>query len=222
MLTLVFLTLVGVVCGAPTVSFNYAVVQPTRTNYKEQQGNRYAFGYEFEGHGHHVVRNEDNVVNGQYGYVDSNGMPVAWQYSAPGIGFGNQQLPVNLVPATQVVQAAANTGVEHQQRVENIPFPNSAVSIFPLVKLAVDKGVVKPLRGSPQGVSEYAVSPHLASEVGSVSSLAYRLGAVPVAAVHDVQMRPNSLNSDTTALAPVLVHRETPKITLYTLEVPEQ
>ncbi|KAK4299289.1 hypothetical protein Pmani_028431 [Petrolisthes manimaculis] len=209
MLTLVLLTLVGVVCSAPTVSFNYAVVQPTRTNYKQQQGNRYAFGYEFEGHGHHVVRNEDNVVNG---------LPLAsWHHSVPGSGFTNQQLPVNLVPATQV-----NTGVEYQQRVDNVPLPSRAVSIFPLVKLAVDKGVVKPLGGSPQGVSEYAVSPHLASEVGSVSSLAYRLGAVPVAAVHDVQMRPNSLNSDNTALAPVLVHRETPKITLYTLEVPEQ
>lgn len=94
-------------------------------------------------------------------------------------------------------------------------------NINPLLKLAVDTGVVEPIGGSPQGVSEYAVSPHLASEVGSVSSLAYRLGAVPVAAVHDVQMRPNLVDTES-AYAPVLVHRETPKVTLYTLEVPEQ
>lgn len=94
-------------------------------------------------------------------------------------------------------------------------------SLSPLLKLAVDAGFVRSSGVSQTGSPQYEVSSDLAEDAGSLSELVYRLGAIPVAAVHDVQMRPNTIVSDE-SFSPVLIHKEMPTVTKYTLEVPTQ
>ena len=94
-------------------------------------------------------------------------------------------------------------------------------SLSPLMKLAIDAGFVQPSGYSQIGSPQYDISPELAEDAGSVSELAYRLGAFPVAAVHDVQMRPNMVVQDD-HFSPVLIHQDLPKVTKYTLDVPIQ
>lgn len=93
--------------------------------------------------------------------------------------------------------------------------------LSPLLKLAVDAGFVRASGSSQTGSLLYKVSNDLAEDAGSVSELAYRLNANTVAAVHDVQMRPDT-TVPAESFSPVLNHKDTPKATLYTLEVPVQ
>lgn len=127
---------------------------------------------------------------------------------------GLRSLPV-LTGASSVpeVQQQQQQQVDKDERVRS--------SLTPLLKLAVDAGFVRASGATQPGTAQYEVSGDLADDAGSVSELAYRLGAIPVAAVHDVQMRPNEVVPEE-SLSPVLHHKATPRVTLYTLEVPVQ
>ena len=92
--------------------------------------------------------------------------------------------------------------------------------LSPLLKMAYDAGFVSVSGVSQSGSPLYDVSPFLADDAGSVSELAYRLEAVPVAAVHDVQ-RPYAA-APAHSFSPVLIHDDKPQVTKYTLEVPVQ
>ncbi|KAG7160587.1 hypothetical protein Hamer_G001877 [Homarus americanus] len=100
--------------------------------------------------------------------------------------------------------------------------PEQDVALLPLLKQAAEAGQVLPAGFSPSGTPQFVVTPELAEEAGGVSALAYRLGAVPVAAVHDVQVRPSHFRNNQADFSPVLVHQERPEAIFYTLEVPIQ
>lgn len=116
----------------------------------------------------------------------------------------------------------ANGHLEKQQQQQQVNEEDRVrSSLSPFLRLAVDAGFVRASGSSQSGSPQYEVSEELAKEAGSVSELAYRLGAIPVAAVHDVQMRPNEIIPEE-SFSPILHHKSMPQVTRYTLEVPIQ
>nr|XP_053628931.1 uncharacterized protein LOC128686175 [Cherax quadricarinatus] len=222
----------------PAARLAGAPSQQQWTQFVERAGPSYSYGYEFPGQVHYEAKDDQRTVKDTFSYVDANGLPVLWQYlSSPSQGFstivdtGN---PAAAVPSK--VDAVA--GVYSQQETPGTRLsevrvqsqgvevessePSLKVTLSPLLKQAAVAGEVLPAGRSPSGAPQFVVSPKVAAEAGGVSELAVRLGAVPVAAVHDVQMRPDFGDARAEDFAPVLIHSEQPKVTVYALEVPYQ
>lgn len=117
---------------------------------------------------------------------------------------------------------SSSSNVEKQQEQQEVIKADLArSSLSPILKSAVDAGFVRASGSSQSGSLRYEISDELAKDAGSVSELAYRFGAIPVAAVHDVQMRPQAIIPEE-SFSPVLHHKTLPQATMYSLEVPVQ
>lgn len=236
---MLFLVVLALVVGSsvafPSSPLRYAFNVPTQlggenkewVQFVDRARPGYLFGYEFPGRFHYESKDEKETVRGLFQYHDPNGDPVVWEYlSDPIAGF---TADVHTLSDLNKPQAAAPISDDSQAVEVGLPGQKVVKSraeqvedtISPLLKQAAEDGEVIPVGSSPHGTPIYAVSPDLAAEAGGVSALAYRLGAIPVAAVHDAQARPSYADTDT-AYSPVLVQQEQPEITLYTLEVPIQ
>lgn len=146
--------------------------------------------------------------------LDAYMMPFIYQPAeSPVVGLRSLAVPSVSTGSPTVQQQPQQKGIYKEERAKS--------SLSPLLKLAVDAGFVRSSGSSPSGSPQYEVSEDLAKEAGSVSELAYRLGAIPVAAVHDVQMRPNEVTAEE-SFSPLLHHESLPKVTRYTLELPFQ
>ncbi|KAG0706840.1 hypothetical protein GWK47_024287 [Chionoecetes opilio] len=164
-------------------------------------------------------------VPGTVTYLDAYGQPTLLSHPMFGLGTYAQKPLAPVGGHLSVPSASAfipNAAVvQHQRYAATSQKDLGRSALSPLLKLAVDAGFVRASGSSQTGSPQYQVSSALAEDAGSVSELAYRLGANPVAAVHDVQMRPNTISTND-RFSPVLIHKETPRVTLYTLEVPIQ
>lgn len=232
---LVALCLVGVVLCHPRPAFRYAYLIPQAeqekpwSQFNERGDDHYAWGYDYPGRVHFESNDNQGRVRGSFGYVDANGNPVVWQYTSdPNAGF---QVKTGISPALSPAPVAGGEAVSLPEpslyfggnKEPSVPYTRAQLvedTIGPLLKQAVSVGVLVPAGSSPSDTPQYAINPEAAQRIGGVSAVAEALGAIPVAAVHDVQSRPSSAASY--AFAPVLNHREEPDITLYTLEVPIQ
>ncbi|XP_047495111.1 uncharacterized protein LOC125043166 [Penaeus chinensis] len=94
-------------------------------------------------------------------------------------------------------------------------------ALSPLLKQASDNRMIVFERQASPGVLQYSVSQDFSERAESVSSLAAKLNAIPVAAVHDVQAPPRFRQGDD-ATDPVLSFREEDGVTKYRLEIPTQ
>ncbi|XP_042237081.1 uncharacterized protein LOC121876185 [Homarus americanus] len=205
--------------------------------FMDRIGPVYTYGYELPGRVHYESKDGQGVVKGTFGYTDPYKSPAVWKYvSDTKSGFqvesdSPQQVPQSEESAGQSVvhhvpHSQPQVVVPPQQQVRSpgvvVGSPEQDVALLPLLKQAAEAGQVLPAGFSPSGTPQFVVTPELAEEAGGVSALAYRLGAVPVAAVHDVQVRPSHFRNNQADFSPVLVHQERPEAIFYTLEVPIQ
>ncbi|XP_050727008.1 uncharacterized protein LOC127003972 isoform X2 [Eriocheir sinensis] len=182
--------------------------------YYKADGASFVYGYPFP----------EYLTHGSpFHYVNTYGQPTF--LAPPLLGLGAPVQPISSpavgLRALPVPSVSANVHVEEQQLQQINNEDRMRSSLSPMLKLAVDAGFVRASGSSQSGSSQYEVSEELAKDAGSVSELAYRLGAIPVAAVHDVQMRPNEIIPEE-SFSPVLHHKSMPQVTRYTLEVPVQ
>ncbi|KAK8407081.1 hypothetical protein O3P69_002008 [Scylla paramamosain] len=181
------------------------VSSPLYQFYKSTGGN-FVHGYAYP---HYQLRGGASVPGGANYLSAYAGYPTLLTHPLLGLATHHQN-PVapaekfKSVPAVEIFPPGAPVVPQQQDTSE----------------MAYDAGFVSASGVSQSGSPLYDVSPFLAEDAGSVSELAYRLEAVPVAAVHDVQ-RPYAVDPDH-SFSPVLIHSDTPQVTKYTLEVPVQ
>ncbi|MPC36111.1 hypothetical protein E2C01_029558 [Portunus trituberculatus] len=189
-----------------------------RHQFYQSSGGNFVHGYAYP---HYQVQSGANVPGG-VSYLNAYGYPTLLTH--PLFGFAtNHQNPVAPVGKFRSVPAVetfpAGVPVVSQQDASKSEQDSGRTPLSPLLKMAYDAGFVSVSGISQSGSPLYDVSPFLAEDAGSVSELAYRLEAVPVAAVHDVQ-RPHGRPAH--SFSPVLIHDDNPQVTKYTLEVPVQ
>ncbi|XP_063860460.1 uncharacterized protein LOC135100873 isoform X2 [Scylla paramamosain] len=194
------------------------VSSPLYQFYKSTGGN-FVHGYAYP---HYQLRGGASVPGGA-NYLSAYGYPTLLTHPLLGLATHHQN-PVapaekfKSVPAVEIFPPGAP--VVPQQDTSESKQDSGRTPLSPLLRMAYDAGFVSASGVSQSGSPLYDVSPFLAEDAGSVSELAYRLEAVPVAAVHDVQ-RPYAVDPDH-SFSPVLIHSDTPQVTKYTLEVPVQ
>nr|XP_045609689.1 uncharacterized protein LOC123765238 [Procambarus clarkii] len=251
-LSVVVTMVVGAVVGDLRPGFNYAYVIPNNpggatarlgdnpsnqwSHFVDRTGPGYAYGYEFPGQVHYHTKDEEQAVKGTFGYIDPYGSPVVWLYSSnPTDGFraevstgGKPLQPGALSGVSSQLEArlpevqAESEGVEVGSEEDYSRAIYEKGSLSPLLKQAVAEGDLFSTGKSPSGILGFLVNPKTAEEAGGVSELATRLGALPVAAVHDVQVRPTFKEYRPEDFAPVLNYAEQSKATVYSLDVPNQ
>ncbi|KAK7067227.1 hypothetical protein SK128_017269 [Halocaridina rubra] len=201
----------GLAAGSSNPGFRYAYMIPQEnyeqpwSQFNERTNTHSAWGYEFPGRVHFESRDDKGVVKGTFGYVDANGNPIVWKYRSDPISGFNVQIGTG----ETLTAAQAETSKNEDAKIKQ--------DISPQLQQAIVYMKVVPAGISPSGFIQFVVHPDIAKEAGSVSSLAALLGVIPVAARHDTRGRPTLLQDPD--YSPVLVPREEPDFTLYTLEV---
>jgi len=209
---LILLALVGLAFAAPQVpqvyAFDYFNHEENRAQFLRRNGETYSWGYEFPDRVHLENSNGPGYVEGSYGYVDANGVPVLVQYeSHPTKGF---TADIQEAPSVQAFPASRSE-VRFQDVRESEVSPYSALLnelpvegdlaapapllkllptqpvLSPLLKSAVDQGKITQIEILEDGSSTFVVKPAFVEEAESVSNLAVQLGASLPAAVHDVR-----------------------------------
>ncbi|XP_064103599.1 uncharacterized protein LOC135213560 [Macrobrachium nipponense] len=217
--------LFGLALAGPFPGFRYAYTIPQAnqqvwSQFNERSGTNYAYGYEFPGRVHHESRDVGGNVRGVVGFVDANGSPNVWKYSSdPNNGF---RVDTEVGESSPEVRSRDQTPEEDSTAIFYTAKDGSGreqFSVNPLLKSAVLSQHIYAAGSSPfSKTPQFFVDHEQVEEAGSVSALAERFGAVPVAAVHDVQSRPSQASLASESFSPLLNFNEG----LYTLEVPVQ
>ncbi|XP_068221549.1 uncharacterized protein [Palaemon carinicauda] len=192
-----------------------------RHGFNERDGSGYRWGYRFPGQVHTETRDEGGNVRGTFGYLDAHGISNIWKYrSDQGTGFTAEielRQPNKNVPqsAQRPVEEPAPIFYSLEDKSKREEFYNH-FAISPKLINAVESQQVIAAGSSPfSKTPQFYINREQVEEAGSVSALAAKFGAIPVAAVHDVQSRPGYASHSSSS--PVLNHFDG----VYTIEIPE-
>ncbi|XP_066937308.1 uncharacterized protein [Macrobrachium rosenbergii] len=215
--------LFGLALAGPSPGFRYAYTIPQASQqqawsqFNERSGNNYAWGYEFPGRVHHESRDGGGNVRGVIGFVDANGAPNVWKYNSDsknGFRVDTEIGEHSEAPSLDQTPEEDSTAIFY---IAKDGSRSEKFSVNPLLKSALLSKQIYAAGSSPfSKTPQFFVDHQQAEEAGSVSALAERFGAIPVAAVHDVQSRPSQ--DSLSSYSPLLNFSGD----LYTLEVPVQ